>query len=65
MGDASANNYPASWAGQTLPMSSVFNGNFTVSNVTGAPSGIHVYQVNSVPNATEGIRGLRTNNIYF
>ena len=65
MGDVSANNYPASWARQTLPMSSVFNGNFTVSNVTGAPSGIHVYQVNSVPNATAGIRGLRTNNIYF
>ena len=65
IGDASTFNYPASWVGQTVNLASAANGTYTVSSVSGSPSGVHTYQVNAVPNSTTGTVGLGTNNVYF
>ncbi len=66
IGDASTYVYTNSWAGQTLGLTSVNNGNFEVSNVSGSPVGVHVYRVDAQPNSQIGIPyGIGSNQTYY
>jgi Concanavalin A-like lectin/glucanases superfamily/Ig-like domain CHU_C associated len=65
MGDESVVLYPATWAAQTSVISSCDGETLTLSNMTGNPSGVHMYFFNTVPNTTTGIVGLGSNNRYF
>ncbi len=72
IGDASTQLYsPGTWAGQTLTLPAAANGTtFTVTAIlpaTGAnaPTGVQLYQVNSVPSIVTGITGLGNNNVYY
>ncbi len=66
IGDASAYDYTNSWGGKTIGLTSVNNGNFEVSNISGSPVGIHVYRVDSPPNSVLGIPfGIGSNTTYY
>jgi hypothetical protein len=69
LGDYSQYVYsPGTWTGLTITLPTTTDGQiFSVSSVTGTvvPTGMQVYQVNSVPSITTGITGIGTNNVYF
>lgn len=65
IGDTSIYNYPQDWALITMYLESPENDTLSVSNVSGNPNGIHIYHVNSVPNTTNGIVGLGSNDHYY
>lgn len=65
LGNVSNHLYTANLTGQNFSLTSVGNGNVSVSNVTGTPNGIHIYRVDALPNTTTGILGLGGNNVYY
>ncbi|MGB0887144.1 MAG: LamG-like jellyroll fold domain-containing protein [Vicingaceae bacterium] len=65
IGDNSAHVYTANWLAQTLNLAYCGGENFTVSDMTGTPDGVHIYSVGVVPNSTTGITGLGSNDRYF
>lgn len=64
LGDVSAYTYPAAWMGASVSLASA-NGTFMVDSVMGTADGIHIYQVNSIPNTFNGITIAGNNNTYF
>ncbi len=67
IGDTSTYSYPGSWAGVQLNLASAAQGSFRVSSVAGTtpPLGMHLYQVNAVPNTSSGVSGLGKNKVYW
>ena len=65
IGDESVILYPTSWVSQTSSISSCDGETLTLSNMTGNPSGVHLYFVNTIPNINTGIVGLGSNDRYF
>lgn len=65
VGDESVLLYPGSWSGQTLSINSCDGETFSLSTMTGTPTGVHLYYIHAVPNDVTGIVGLGTNDRYF
>lgn len=65
IGDLSNTIFPSTWTGQTLSISSCDGETFTISDMSGTPTGAQLDYVNSVPNNVEGILGLSSNDRYF
>ncbi len=65
VGDASAYLYTNSWAGQSLQLATANRGVFTIDSFGNPGSYLHVYQVNSAPDATSGLTTFSNNNVYF
>ena len=65
IGDNSTYLYTNSWGGKSLSLSLCAGENLTVDNMSGAPEGVHIYSVGSLPSVVTGISGLGTNNRYF
>jgi hypothetical protein len=54
IGDDSKYQYLTSWSGATISFQGI-NDLVTVSNITGSPEGVHLYQVNYLPSQTNGL----------
>jgi hypothetical protein len=65
IGDESAFLYPGSWTGESLQLRYCSGESLTVSNMSGSPTGVHIYSVGRVPDDVSGILGLGTNDRYF
>jgi len=65
IGDESSYLYTNSWSGKSLTHSTCSGENLTVDNMSGSPTGVHIYSVNAAPTVTAGISGLGINNRYF
>lgn len=65
IGDNSTYNYTGSWAGVSVYLESAQDDSLRVSSVTGTPSGVHVYNVQSAPNVSTGADGIGGNDTYF
>lgn len=66
IGDESAFNYPVSWSGQTVSLTSTNKGNLEINTVTGTPDGVHIYRVDQTPNTITGITNtIGSNDIYY
>lgn len=68
IGDNSVHSYPSGgWNGTTLSTltNPVGEDAIRISNMTGAPTGVHIYGVNQAPNVTCGAVGVGTNDRYF
>jgi len=65
IGDESAFLYTGSWSGQTVSLNSCDGESFSLSNMGGVPSGVHVYYVHHIPNDVGGIAGIGSNDRYF
>ena len=65
IGDESIILYPNSWISQNATISSCDGETLTLSNMTGNPSGVLLYFVNTTPNNNTGIVGLGNNDRYF
>ena len=64
IGDTSTYLYATSYTGQTLQLTSTANGNYKVSNISGA-KGIQLYQVNAAPNNYTNITSPAGNSVYY
>lgn len=68
VGDNSVNSYPGGgWSGATLLTLTNPLGQdaLRVSNMTGTPTGVHIYGVSQAPNVTCGAVGVGSNDRYF
>lgn len=65
LGDESTYLYPGSWVGQTPSVNSCDGETFTLSNMSGTPTGVHLYFVNNFPNDFAGLSGSGTYDRYF
>lgn len=65
VGDRSVYVYPGSWGGLTPNINSCDGETFTLSNMSGTPSGVHLYYVNNFPNDVSGLSGTGTYDRYF
>ena len=65
IGDQSAYLYTGSWGGATISLTSCAGDQVEISNVSGSPSGVHLYVVETDPNSTTGITGFTSGNYYY
>ena len=65
IGDRSEFVYPGGWGGVTASINSCDGETFTLSNVSGTPTGMHLYYVNNFPNDVSGLSGSGTYDRYF
>lgn len=65
IGDRSVYVYTGSWGGLTPNINSCDGETFTLSNMSGAPTGAHLYYVNNFPNDVSGLSGTGTYDRYF
>ncbi|NQX96625.1 MAG: PKD domain-containing protein [Flavobacteriales bacterium] len=65
LGDLSSYTYTNSWSGQTINLSSCDGDNVDLSNISGTPSGVHLYFVNNDPSIVTGILNYNSNNHYY
>jgi hypothetical protein len=65
IGDTAVNFYGSTFTGQVLNLSSTANGSVQINNMDNNMQGLHLYQVNAVPNTTSGIPNPGTNNVYY
>jgi hypothetical protein len=63
IGNESQINYTSSWASQNFNFSS--SPTINISNVTGAPEGIHVYKVHSSPGIQTGLTSQAVTSAYY
>ena len=65
IGDLSANLYTGTWTGQSVNLTSCSSDDVKIDNITGTPSGVHLYYVNSNPNQTGGLISYNSGNHYY
>lgn len=65
IGDRSVYVYTGSWGGLTPSINSCDGETFTLSNMSGTPTGTHLYYVNNFPNDVSGLSGTGTYDRYF
>lgn len=65
VGDESVYLYTGSWTGQTPFIHSCDGETFTLSSMSGTPSGVHLYHVYNFPNDVSGLSGTGTYDRYF
>ena len=65
IGDQSTYLYPGAWGGATISLTSCSGDQIEVSNVSGSPSGVHLYVVETDPNTTTGLTGFTSGNHYY
>ena len=65
LGDRSEYVYTGAWGGVTESINSCDGETFTLSNVSGTPTGVHLYYVNNFPNDVSGLSGIGTYDRYF
>lgn len=65
LGDTSTYLYTSSWSGQSLNLASCDGDNVTINNITGNPSGVHLYYVYNNPNTTSGLINYTSGNHYY
>jgi hypothetical protein len=65
IGDRSVYVYSGAWGGLTPNINSCDGELFTLSNMSGAPTGVHLYYVNNFPNDVSGLSGTGTYDRYF
>ena len=66
IGDESVYTYADSWDGIELDFTTTNRGDFQLSNLEGAfLKGVHLYQVDELPNSTDGIFDLGNNDVYY
>lgn len=65
IGNESVYLYPGSWSGESLNLISCSGDEVTLLNVTGTPTGLHLYVVEGDPNSTSGITNLTSGNHYY
>lgn len=65
IGDRSVYVYTGTWGGLTPYINSCDGETFTLSNMSGTPTGVHLYYVNSFPNDVSGLSGSGTYDRYF
>jgi hypothetical protein len=65
IGDRSVYVYTWAWGGLTPNINSCDGETFTLSNMSGTPTGVHLYYVNNFPNDVSGLSGTGTYDRYF
>ena len=65
IGDRSVYVYTGAWGGVTPSINSCDGETFTLSNMSGTPTGAHLYFVNNYPNDVTGLAGTGTYDRYF
>jgi hypothetical protein len=65
IGDRSLYVYTGAWGGLTPNINSCDGETFTLSNMSGTPTGVHLYYVNNFPNDVSGLSGTGTYDRYF
>jgi Concanavalin A-like lectin/glucanases superfamily/Ig-like domain CHU_C associated/SprB repeat len=65
VGNSSTFLYPASWAGQSMTLSSCSGDEVLLRNVTGTLDGMHVYSVSTDPTEQTGVLAFTAGNNYY
>mgnify|MGYP002278770679 CR=1 FL=1 len=65
IGDESTYVYNSSWGGVTQSINSCDGETYTLSDMSGTPTGVHLYYVNNFPNDVSGLGGSGTYDRYF